>query len=320
VVKGHPGLPKFQNDLATTYFNLGNLLSALEEPKEALKQYEQARDLLLKLVKVHPVLPLYQNTLARTHTNLGVLLSDLGKPKEAMKEYEQARDLQLKLVKAHPELPGHGIGLAGTSCNMGNLLRGSGKVTDSLRHYAEAVTLLQPIHQRYPRHATARLYLRNSHLGRAVALDALGRHVEAATDWEQALRLDTGALRPFFRLKHAESRARAGDYARAAAEVEELGHSASLEGATLYDLACIQALNARAARKDTHRPLAEREKRARQYASAALALLERTRRCGYFKDPKKIAHMKKDSDLKLLRQSEDFRLWLKRLEGGANQP
>jgi hypothetical protein len=49
-------------------------------------------------------------------------------------------------------------------------------------------------------------------------------------------------------------------------------------------------------------------------------LLERARRSGFFKDPKKIADMKEDRDLELLRQSEDFRLWLKGVEGGSNQP
>jgi hypothetical protein len=57
----------------------------------------------------------------------------------------------------------------------------------------------------------------------------------------------------------------------------------------LYDLACIQAVNARSTGKDDQRPLAEREKRAREYASAVLVLLERARRRGFFKDPKTIA-------------------------------
>jgi serine/threonine-protein kinase len=319
LVKAHPDRHQYQNDLASTHYNLGILLSELGERKEALKQYQQGRDLQLQVVKAHPDLPNYQNKLALIHYNLGNLQSGLGERKEALKEYLQARELFHKLVKAHPNLPGYGIYLAGTCCNTGNLLRDSGRATESLSHYTEAVTLLRTIHQRYPQNATARLFLRNSHWGRADSLAVLGRHGEAAGDWEQALRLDTGTSSSFFRLQHAESRARAGDYARATTEAEELGRIPSLPGAMQYNLACIYALNAIAAGKDHNRPLAEREKRARQYASAAFALVERARRSGFFKDPKAIVHMKKDSDLELLRQSEDFRLWLKRLEGGSNQ-
>jgi tetratricopeptide (TPR) repeat protein len=320
LVEAQPDLHQYQSALASTHYNRGNLLRVQRERKGALREYEQARDLFLKLVKAHPNLHEYQSALASTHNNRGLLLQGQREWKEALKEYEQARDLFLKLVEAHPDLPSYGIDLAGTCCNMGDLLRDNGKATDSLRHFTEAVTLLQAIHQRNLQHATARLFLRNSHWGRAEALAALGRHGEAAADWEQAFRLDTGVNRHFFRLKYADSRARAGDYGRAAAEADKLGRIPSLPAAVLYDLARVQALNARAAGKDDKRPLAEREKRARQYASAALALLERARRTGLFKDPKTIAHMKKDSDLELLRQTEDFRLWLKRLEGGANEP
>jgi serine/threonine-protein kinase len=320
LVEAHPDLPEYLNDLARTHNNLGFLLREVAKRKEALKEFQQARDLLLELVGAHPHMRQYQGALARTHNNLGILLTELGDSKEAMKEYQQARDLLLKLVKAHRDLPGYRITLAGTWCNMANLLRNSGKATDSLQHYAEAVTLLQAIHERDPQHATARLFLRNSRGGRALALASLGRHGEAAADWEHALRLDPRTFLSFIHLELADSRPRTGDYARAAAEAEELGRIPSLPGTALYDLACIQAVNARAASKDDKRPLAEREKRARQYASAALALLERARRSDYFKDPKMIDHMKKDSDLELLRQSEDYRLWLKRLEDGSTQP
>jgi tetratricopeptide (TPR) repeat protein len=51
LVKAHPDVPEFQKSLADTHNNLGNLLRALGKYNEALKEYQQARDLRQKLAK-----------------------------------------------------------------------------------------------------------------------------------------------------------------------------------------------------------------------------------------------------------------------------
>jgi serine/threonine-protein kinase len=312
LVHSHPDLPEFQKALALTHYNLGNLLSELGQREQALKEHQQARSLQLKLVQSQPDLPQYQHHLAGTHNNLGILLMALGQRAEALKEYQQARSLQLKLVRSHPDLPQYQHDLAGTCCNLGNLLRDSGKAQDSLGHYAEAIALLQAVRRRDPNNATARLFLRNSHWGRARALRVLGRHREAIADWDESVRLDSGASRAYLRLRRADSRARAGGYLRAAAEAEELAVDGAPAG-TLYNLACIHALNAVAAGKDAARPLPERERRAEQYARAAVALLHRVAATGYFHDPKRVEHLDKDDDLAGLRGREDYRAFRKTL-------
>jgi tetratricopeptide (TPR) repeat protein len=236
-----------------------------------------------------------------------LLLAEMGNHNRARQEHEQARELQSKLVKGHADVPHYRIALAGTCCNLGNLLYDSREVRQSLNLFAEAIDLLQAVRHRLPDDPTARLFLRNSHWGRARALTRLGRHRQAVADWDQAGRLDTGPQGPFFRLSRADSRARAGDYLPAATEADDLGRAPSLPGATLFHLACIHALNAASAARDLARPLPEREKRAEQYARQAVTLLKRAASAGYFRDAAKVAHLDKDSDLDFLRDRGDYK-------------
>jgi tetratricopeptide (TPR) repeat protein len=304
-VKDHPEVLEYANVLASTHHNLGNLLTGLGKHDQALKEYRQAGDLHQKLVKAQPKLPAFQNALANTHNCLGFLLAEMGNGARARQEYEQARDIQSKLVKAHANLPNYRISLAGTCCNLGNLLRDRGEVRQSLNLFTEAIDLLQAVRQRQPDNPMARLFLCNSHWGRALALNLLGRHRDAAVDWDHAILLNAGALLPFLRLRRADSRARAGDYRSAAAEADDLGRAA-VRGATLYDLARIHALNAERAGGDASRPLAERDKQSEQYAQAAVALLRRAAATGYFGNSAKVTHLDKEADLAVLRGRSDY--------------
>jgi hypothetical protein len=55
------------------------------------------------------------------------------------------------------------------------------------------------------------------------------------------------------------------------------------------------------------RPLPERERRAEQYARAALAELKRAAESGYFREPANLPRLDKDSDLDFLRGRDDFK-------------
>jgi hypothetical protein len=139
----------------------------------------------------------------------------------------------------------------------------------------------------------ARINLRKSHGGRAEALGRLSRHTEAAHDWERALTLADGPKQTFFRLKLADSLARAGEHVRATATADQLIKSGITDPNQLYDTACVFALAAAQAKEKT---LADR------YAARSVTLLRQAIDRG-FKD---LEHMQKDSDLDVLRGRADF--------------
>src|SRR5262249_43012038 len=132
-------------------------------------------------------------------------------------------------------------------------------------------------------------------------------------DWDRALKLAPPAQRLGLCLRRADSRARAGDYQRAASDADNLARSESLPGATLYDLACIQALNAASAGRDAARPLPERDRRSAEYAGQAVALLRRAAAAGHFRGPNRIAEMDKDADLAALQDRDDYKRFRREL-------
>jgi hypothetical protein len=68
----------------------------------------------------------------------------------------------------------------------------------------------------------------------------------------------------------------------------------------------VYGLAVAAARSDDRLPSAEREAVAERYASGALAVLQKLREEGYFKDPDHAGRLRKDAELQPLRDRPDF--------------
>ncbi len=134
--------------------------------------------------------------------------------------------------------------------------------------------------------------------------------------WDASLVAPTDRLR----LELAVELARANDYVRAMAEVEELAKAKEPSGGTLYDLACTTSLASAAVRRDTQLAKPEQAKLAEKYALRAIEFLTKARDAGYFKDGSKIALMKKDTDIDPLRSRPDFQKFLAELETPPKEP
>jgi tetratricopeptide (TPR) repeat protein/tRNA A-37 threonylcarbamoyl transferase component Bud32 len=291
-----PTVPEHRQEVARSLCNLGVLLNELGRRPAAEQAYRRAVDLQEKLAAAFPTVPGYRHGLGMTHNNLGLLLAEMGQQSAAEQAYHRALFLHEQLAAAFPTVPEYRRQVAGTSVNFGNLLRDQGQAEASLPWFAKAIALLEPLVQREPLLATARRFLRNAHWGRARALDRLDRPTEAVKDWDRALALnDAPATKLLFRRKRALSLARAGDHVRAVAEANAVAESKGVTGGTLYDLACVCALAAAAAKDDA--------KHEDQYAARAVELLRQAVAAG-FTD---VTHMKKDKDLDSLREREEVK-------------
>jgi tetratricopeptide (TPR) repeat protein len=307
LAEAHPGNLAYRSTLAASNNNLGNVLRLLNEPRQALEHYRQARDLRIALLAARPEATEYRRNLAGTRTNLGMMLARLGKPREAIEEYRQARDLQRKLVEDHPRDCKYLEGLAATCLQRGSLLLDADRFADSAKDLTEGLRRAEELRRLDPRSRRVPVFLLFGLARRGYVLNRLGKLREADADWERALRLAPPAQRPAFRLGRAASRARAGDYLRAAPEADELGRAKSLPGAILYELACIHALDSASARRDPRQPLPVRDKRAEDYARQAVALLRRAAAAGYFRTAGTVPHLDRDDDLRGLRERDDYK-------------
>jgi serine/threonine-protein kinase len=303
LARDFPAVPDYRRELASSHNNMGALLRDLGRRSEAGDAYRKALALYEPLARDFPAVPDYRRDLAGSHTNLGTLLRDLGRRSEAEDALRKALALREQLARDFPDVPAYRVDVGGTYVSLGNLRRDSGQAGPALDWYAKGIQPLQAALAADPNQATARLFLRNAHYGRAQALTGLARHAEAAEDWARAMELDNGPDRPFFRRKRALSLARAGDHAQAVSEANALAEAKGVHALTLYDLACVCSLASASVKNDD------------RYAARAVELLRQAVAKGY----KDIDHLKKDPDLDPLRGRDDFKKLLAELEAGARE-
>lgn len=119
--------------------------------------------------------------------------------------------------------------------------------------------------------------------------------------------LSPQADRDIYRLMHAQSLVAAGQHARAVALARELVARQGRSDSDIYNLVCLYSLLSAAARKDGELAKDAQTKQAEEYAEAALELLVRLGRSGYFNDKARREHLAKDGDLAALRSRPGFR-------------
>lgn len=304
-----PDVPDYRRELAASHNNLGVLLSTLNRPDEADKEYRAALTHREKLAEQFPAVPAYRQELANSHNSLGNALAGLGRHGEAEKEYRAALTHWEKLAERFPTIAAYAVDLGGGYVNFGTLLGRRCQPEAALPWFDKAIARLQPVLAKDRRLATARLYLRNAHGGRALALTLLNRSIDALRDWDRAIELAEGPLPHELRWPCAVCLARAGEHARAMAEANALIEEKDESGPTLYAAACVFALAAASVKDDT--------KLCEQHAGRAVTLLRQAQQAGCFKEQAKVAHLKKDSDLRALRGRPDYQALLKELETPA---
>jgi hypothetical protein len=144
-------------------------------------------------------------------------------------------------------------------------------------------------------------------VGRAQALDALGRHDEATRDWERALELDDGSNKFNYRLRISRNKKDAAGCLATAAEYEA---QKLTDAGAMYAVACNRAVCAAVIPQDPKTPAADAARLAKEQADLAMGWLRKAV-AARFRD---VEHMKRDKDLDVLRDREDFKKLISELE------
>jgi serine/threonine protein kinase/tetratricopeptide (TPR) repeat protein len=296
----HPSVARYRLELARTYNNLGALFRDISRDKQAEQAYGEAVLLFKALAEQDPDVAEYRADLAGSHHNLANLYLDTSRSKEAEQAYREALNLYNILVEQHPSVARFAIGLGGTQGDLGDLACDSKRFEAGFSWYAQAIATLEAVLAKQ-QHPDARQFLRDAHWGRATTLTQLGRYAEALKDWERALKLADGRSRNRLLLQRALTLARLKEHAKATAEADALAQAKEASADALYNAACVYSVSSWAVGDDA--------KQAEQYAARAVALLQQAVAKGY----KNVEHLKKDSDLDVLRQREDYKKLLREL-------
>jgi tetratricopeptide (TPR) repeat protein len=297
-----PTVQKYRQDLANTHYNLGAMLIETGNLTEGEAAHRQALVVRTKLVAGAPSVAEYRQDLAWSHNNLGHLFKRVGRIGDAEAAHREAMTIRAKLAGDSPAVPTYRQELAASYLNLGELSFDQGKFEASLWWYDKAVDLLPPVVEREPRLKTERLYLRNAHWGRATVREKLKQLADAIKDWDRAIELDDGTKRGYLECRRLVAQGQSEDLAKAIAQANALAEAKDVTAGTLYDLAGACALASAVIKDDA--------KVRDQYAASAVELLRRAVAKGY----KDTEHLKKDDDLKVLREREDYQKLVKELE------
>jgi tetratricopeptide (TPR) repeat protein/tRNA A-37 threonylcarbamoyl transferase component Bud32 len=286
-----PAVPGHRSYLAASHYALGTLLEDLGKVAEAEAAYRSALTVYTKLAAEFPGEAAYLAGQADCGTALGLVLASRSKPVEAKAAHRTALALREKLIEAMPAAPEHRVEAARICINLGRLARATGDLAAAVAWQSKAVEYLTPI-AAVGRPAAARQLLRNGHWNRAMVLTDLRRYPEALSDWEQALKLESGAERSELLTCRADCLVRLGRVAEAVADVEALATVEGAAGNTLYNCACVLSLASAAADNPTRDG----------HAARAVTLLRQAIANGYGDIPNLLA----DADLAPLRGRADY--------------
>jgi len=274
VVADFPNRPDFRQDLTKYQFNFGNLLRDSGRLKEAEAIYGEAMPIQKQLAADFPNRPKFRQELAVGHNNLGILFRDTERLPEAEAAYGEALAINKQLVTEFPDVPEYRNDVAGTLFNLAS-------VANRRRDFAAARKLVD---EAIPHHLAA--------------LQANPRHIDYRSGYRNSL------------VELTQSCAGLGDRPAALATAtkrRDLGWDPAVDA---YEAACMLSLCVPVVEKDDKLEAAKRQDEMQFYADQAMAMLLSAVAKGY----KDIEHMKKNKDLDLLREREDFQKLLADLE------
>eukprot|EP00913_Durusdinium_trenchii_P010879 g10208.t1 len=302
----HPEITEYQNDLATTYQNIGVHYQRIDDANAALAAYKSAIKLHEAVARKNPKVVKFRGSLAQCYNGVGLLFSRTGRTADAAAAYERAISIQEQLVRDHPETVEFVVSHAGTCSNLGELQRTLGNSTEALACYRKAIAGLQSVLKRIPGHSTSHRYLRTTYWSRARLFEQLGRHHEAANDWQDAFQLERGPGRSYFQIRYCIAIARLGRHADASKIGGTLWKQIKNAGRA-YLVATAFSLCAAAAERDAQLDRDERQRVSDEYRHRCLVILKALHRSGFFGIAQGREFLLKDPDLNPLRHRDDFR-------------
>ena len=105
ILKRRPGDPKSRLVLAESHFHVGRISEALDSPEDALKCFEEARDMQTGLLAEEPGKPEYLQALGHTLAAIGTVLQRELKLDDARKAHAEAVEVRTRLVDVAAEDP-----------------------------------------------------------------------------------------------------------------------------------------------------------------------------------------------------------------------
>ena len=272
---------------------------------DAEKTMLAANDVFEKLVREHPTVRSYQRNCAANQHNLGVVCTGGNRFADAERWYRLAMTTRERLHQDEPGNATFTYDLAVTYRSLAALTSRQGKRNDVIAWNAKAIALVQPLVKAEPGNALAKNLLWSAAAGKAQVLAQQDKNAEALADWDLALEhLTNENMRPLLRTYRAGSRAAAGDWRSAGADIDAVLAGSKPDSFLFYHLARAQGLRIVEVLRDASLPETQRQAHADEFGRRGVEWLKKARDGGDFKSDDPKTH--KDPALKALRERADF--------------
>jgi serine/threonine protein kinase/tetratricopeptide (TPR) repeat protein len=182
-----PRVAEYRQKLATTYGNLGIVLSDLGNPAEAETALRTALDLREKLRADFPNLRSVPRQLAVSCNDLATLLQLQSRYADAEKLLRQSLKLREQLADAADAIPPDHQALARERSNLAALLQKLKKYREAEALYRQALPVQQKNLAQYPRVTRLRRELADSYAGLGIVLAELRKDEEAVTVFHKSM-------------------------------------------------------------------------------------------------------------------------------------
>jgi thiol-disulfide isomerase/thioredoxin/tetratricopeptide (TPR) repeat protein len=303
--------PTILQETGWAYRRVGDVSLLARRQQEAEAAYRQALVIQRRLASQFPARSNYRSDLAATGVHLAALLARIGRRDEAAELYREAVALREKLTDEFPAEPEYRRRWASSLHALTRLLAGP----EAEKSYRQALAVQQKLVADFPQvaayaseAATTAHSLGEWLLGQNRSGEAR-QHFEAAHRWQRkAIQLDPAQPNHWTLWRvHYRQLARVlelqGDHAGLARLSAEVLQTSPENPSDAYNAACYLGRAVTQVRKDGQLSEADREKRSRDYADQALALLAEAVQKGY----RKPADAARDRDLEPLREREEYK-------------
>jgi eukaryotic-like serine/threonine-protein kinase len=187
LVKTQPNVSKFQDDLARTQYNLGELQRRDGKPDRAVESYDAAARIWRNLTVVQPSVLVYHTRLADTLARQALLWTAAGKPEQAIQASKEALDTQLKIYNKEPEAPANRGDLGQRHFQLGDTLRRTKKSADADTAYQDALKIQQQLVKDLPDVSNYEADLAKTHNSLGLLRLDQKRIPQAETEFNKAL-------------------------------------------------------------------------------------------------------------------------------------
>jgi tetratricopeptide (TPR) repeat protein len=284
-----------RHGLAVILNQAGKNEAAIEECKKAVKDWN---DILNDFPGRHDL----ASGLAGSLMNLALWQSG-SHPKLAEDLYREA----LKHIeKLQPDSLSYAIRYAEVTNNLARLIRDQGNPSGAIVWHDRSVATIDTVHEKTLDDSNLRNSRVNHYGARATTRQILGQDREVLADCLAVIDDATGSAADVLALMALKAADKLGDF-EAADKLFEKHPIQSISGAEFfYYRACQAAFVVGAIKKDARDQTTRRRELSTRYPAIAIENLEQARKMGYFKEPKNLALLVADPDLKSIRREPAF--------------